>query len=94
MAVRRDTLQRLVDSPKNKKIGNHRVEIQPNGDRWYYYFQTPIFKHLNPDGYWEFIIVVNCSKTTTQTVSQYRKIFNLTPENRDRIREVDYCGRY
>lgn len=38
------TIKKLAESCKDKKLGNHRVEIQPNGEKWYYYYATAIAK--------------------------------------------------
>lgn len=34
------TIQKLIHSEKSKKIGNHRVEVREDGQRWYYYYST------------------------------------------------------
>lgn len=28
------TVKKLINSKGNKKLGNHRVEVQPNGEYW------------------------------------------------------------
>lgn len=39
------TVKKLINSKGNKKLGNHRVEVQSNGEYWYYYYYTtPIAK--------------------------------------------------
>ena len=38
------TVKKLINSKGNKKLGNHRVEVQSNGEYWYYYYETPIAK--------------------------------------------------
>ena len=38
------TVEKLLASYKNMKLGNHRLEIQPDGTEWYYYHATPIVK--------------------------------------------------
>lgn len=38
------TVKNLSQSDRNKKLGNHRVEIQDNGEKWFYYYATPIAK--------------------------------------------------
>lgn len=36
------TVKNLSQSDRNKKLGNHRVEIQDNGEKWFYYYATVI----------------------------------------------------
>ena len=82
MAVRDKTLLKLINSDVNKTLGNHSVKIQDNGDRWYYYFKTPVVKHINPSGMWEFIIDISYgSITTRQTVNKYFKLFDISEES-------------
>lgn len=38
------TVEKLLASYKNMKLGNHRLEIQLDGTEWYYYHATPIVK--------------------------------------------------
>lgn len=38
------TVEKLLASHKNMKLGNHRLEIQADGTEWYYYHTTPIVK--------------------------------------------------
>ena len=38
------TVKKLIQSKGNKKLGSHRVEVQPNGEYWYCYYATPIAK--------------------------------------------------
>lgn len=38
------TVEKLVASDKDMKLGNHRLEIQQDGTEWYYYHATPIIK--------------------------------------------------
>lgn len=38
------TVKKLVLADTDKKLGNHRVEIQSNGEKWFYYYATAIAK--------------------------------------------------
>ena len=38
------TVEKLLNSNKDMKLGNHRLEIQSDGEEWYYYHATPIVK--------------------------------------------------
>lgn len=75
------TIQKLIHSEKSKKIGNHRVEVREDGQRWYYYYSTPIVKHLNPGCYYGEFIVDNGgwgTRSTTANINEYRRQLGIT----------------
>ncbi|WCS68432.1 hypothetical protein Goe16_02080 [Bacillus phage vB_BsuM-Goe16] len=65
----------LTASPRNKKVGNHRLEVSPFVNlRRYYYFNTaictenPVTKTFSIDDSYGTV-------TTTQNCNQYRQYF-------------------
>jgi len=65
------TILKLIHSDRNKKIGNHRLEISENGVRRYYYFNTAIVTHFGniieiDDGGWK-------TPSTTRAINSYKK---------------------
>lgn len=75
------TIQKLIQSDRNKKIGNHRLEIQEDGQRWYYYYNTPIVKHLNPGCHCGEFIIDNGgwgTRSTTSNINEYKRQLGIT----------------
>lgn len=69
------TVEKLLGSYKDMKLGNHRLEIQADGTEWYYYHATPIVK---VDWNNRIVIVDNGgwgTSSTTRAINSYlRKI--------------------
>lgn len=38
------TVEKLLGSTRDMKLGNHCLEIKADGTEWYYYYATPIVK--------------------------------------------------
>lgn len=67
------TVRKLIKSNRDMKLGNHRVELQGNGEYWYYYYATPIAKV----DYVKKIITVDnggySTSSTTRAINSYIK---------------------
>lgn len=79
------TIEKLIASERSKKIGNHRVEVRPDGQRWYYYHSTPIVIHLNPGEHTGEFIIDNGgynTRSTTANINEYKRQLGITSYGR------------
>lgn len=65
------TVEKLLASHKDMKLGNHSLEIQSDGTEWYFYHATPIVK---VDWNKRIVIVDNGgwgTSSTTRAINSY-----------------------
>lgn len=65
------TVEKLLASHKDMKLGNHSLEIQSDGTEWYFYHATPIVK---VDWNKRIVIVDNggwVTSSTTRAINSY-----------------------
>lgn len=80
MCRAKKTIQKLIASDKDKKIGNHRLEIKEDGQRWYYYHNTPIVKQIDPRSPYETFIISNGgwnTRSTNDNIREYKRQLNI-----------------
>lgn len=67
------TIKKLIHAHKSRVINNHKLIIKSNGDRWYYYYDTPIIKHHVSDNTFEIDNGGWDTMTTNQNIFEYCK---------------------
>lgn len=75
------TIHKLIHSDRSMKLGNHKLEVREDGQRWYYYHNTPIVKHLNPGCYSGDFIVDNGgwdTRSTKANINEYKRQLGIT----------------